>query len=404
MRESGENPATAQLDPDLDAVNVMTIHSAKGLEFKAVFMVNLVTDRFPVRDRSEPIPLPDNLIKENLPIGDFHLQEERRLFYVGLTRAKDFLYLTYARDYGGKKTRKVSPFVLETLDITQVQGMPQKSSALEQIDRFKPPKENQLIFDFDKKKVISKDRILDLSRIDIESYLSCALQYWYSHIAKLQVPRGFNLIYGIALHKAVEEFYRYKIRGRLLPLASLIMVLENAWVSEGFISVQHEKQILIKAKKVIGDFYKREKDKEVKGVSVERAFKFCHDNIIVRGRIDFLQIGDKVRILDFKSTENIDEKKGLERVKKSIQLKIYALAYLKMYGQLPDEIGIYFLENGLISTIKTTSSIIREAINALEVTAAGIRAGNFTANPTEGAFTCQYCSFKDICPFSLAKA
>ncbi len=404
MRESGENPSTAQIDPDLDAVNIMSIHSAKGLEYNVIFLVNLVADKFPVRDRTEPIPLPDNLIKESLPSGNFHLQEERRLFYVGLTRAKDFLYLTYAKDYGGKRTRKVSPFVLETLDVTQVEGMPQKSSAIEQIERFKPDNDAQMTLDFEKKTVSFEDRILDLSRIDIESYLSCALQYWYSHVARLQVPRGFNLVYGIALHKAVEEFYRYKIRGRLLPLTILFTILQSSWVSEGFISAQHEKQILIKAKKVIGDFYKREKDKEVKGVSVERMFKFNHNNIIVRGRIDFLQIGDKVRILDFKSTENIDEKKGLERVKKSIQLKIYALAYLKMYGQLPDEIGIYFLENGLISTIKTTQSIISEAINALEVTAAGIRAGNFAANPTEGAFTCQYCSFKDICPSSLAKA
>ena len=159
MRASGENPATAQIDPDLDAVNILTVHSAKGLEFKAVFLVNLVSDRFPVRDRSEPIPLPDKLIKETLPLGDFHLQEERRLFYVGITRAKEYLYLTYARDYGGKRTRKVSPFVLETLDIAQVEGMPVKSSSLEKIERFKPAQKGQLIFDFGKQRVITEDRI-----------------------------------------------------------------------------------------------------------------------------------------------------------------------------------------------------------------------------------------------------
>jgi len=401
MRASGENPATAQIDPDLDAVNVLTVHSAKGLEFKAVFLVNLVSDRFPVRDRSEPIPLPDKLIKETLPVGDFHLQEERRLFYVGLTRAKEYLYLTYARDYGGKRTRKVSPFVLETLDIAQVEGMPVKSSSLEKIERFRPREKGQLIFDFGKQKVITEDRILDLSRVQIESYLSCALQYWYGYISKLQVPRGYSLIYGIALHKAVEEFYKYKIRGETPQLDQIIQVLENSWVAEGFLTAEHERQLLLNARRVIGDFYRREKDKKLKGVEVEKSFRFVEDRVIVRGRIDYLETNGKVTILDFKSTQDIDEEKGIDRVKQSIQLKIYALAYQKMTGKLPDEVGLYFLDNGLISTIKPEQKFADDALNAIKVTAAGIRAANFKANPKEGAFTCKYCSYNRICPHSL---
>lgn len=399
MRTSGENPATAQIDPDLDAVNIMTIHSAKGLEFRAVFLANLVADRFPVRDRSEPIPLPDKLIKETLPVGDFHLQEERRLFYVGLTRAKDYLYLTYAKDYGGKRTRKISPFVLETLDIAQIEGMPQKSSDLEKIERFKPS--GQLTLDLEAKKITTDDRILDISRIDIESYLSCALQYWYGRVAKLQVPRNYNLVYGTALHKAVEEFYRYKLRGKLLPLEALINILEEAWVAEGFLTTQHEKTSLIKAKKVITDFYHREQRSSMSGVEIEKPFKFTHQNIIVRGRIDFMKTQNKTQLLDFKSTEDIDEKKGQDRVKQSIQLKIYTLAYHKIFGKLPDEIGIYFLESGLISTVKPVQETLNEAVHAIEASAAGIRNVNFTANPKEGAFTCRYCSYSRICPSSL---
>ena len=401
MRASGENPATAQLDPDLDAVNILTVHSAKGLEFKAVFLVNLVSDRFPVRDRSEPIPLPDKLIKETLPLGDFHLQEERRLFYVGLTRAKDYLYLTYARDYGGKRTRKVSPFVLETLDIAQVEGMPVKSSSLEKIERFKPREKGQLIFDFGKQKVITEDRILDLSRVQIESYLSCALQYWYGYISKLQVPRGYSLVYGIALHKAVEEFYKYKIRGKLPFLDQILQVLEDSWVAEGFLTAEHERQLLLNAKRVISDFYRREKDKKLKGVEVEKTFRFVEDRVIVRGRIDYLEDNGKVTILDFKSTQDIDEEKGIDRVKQSIQLKIYALAYQKMTGKLPDLVGLYFLDNGLISTISPNQKFADDALHAIKVTAAGIRAANFKANPKEGAFTCKYCSYNRICPHSL---
>ena len=91
----------------------------------------------------------------------------------------------------------------------------------------------------------------------------------------------------------------------------------------------------------------------------------------------------------------------MDRVKQSIQLKIYALAYQKMTGKLPDEVGLYFLDNGLISTIKPEQKFADDALNAIKVTAAGIRAANFKANPKEGAFTCKYCSYNRICPHSL---
>src|ERR1035437_3948935 len=115
--QMGESPLAADIDwSENNAVNILTIHSGKGLEFPVVFVVNLVTQRFPTRERHEKIPIPQKLIKEILPTGDFHLEEERRLFYVGLTRARDLLFLTAANFYGeGKRERKVSPFVYETL-------------------------------------------------------------------------------------------------------------------------------------------------------------------------------------------------------------------------------------------------------------------------------------------------
>src|SRR3989338_8682955 len=94
LMEAGDNPGTAEPDMEADWVQVLTVHKAKGLEFPVVFMVGLVSERFPRKGRSEDIPLPDALIKDILPSGDFHLQEERRLFYVGMTRAMNELYLT----------------------------------------------------------------------------------------------------------------------------------------------------------------------------------------------------------------------------------------------------------------------------------------------------------------------
>ncbi|MCX5693685.1 MAG: UvrD-helicase domain-containing protein, partial [Candidatus Omnitrophica bacterium] len=123
--DSGDDPPTVEADLDQDAVNILTIHKSKGLEFRVVFLVSLVQGKFPLPKRAQQIGLPDCLIKEVLPTGDFHTQEERRLFYVGMTRSKEELYLTSADDYGGKRLRKVSQFVLEALG-KQLEGTEKK--------------------------------------------------------------------------------------------------------------------------------------------------------------------------------------------------------------------------------------------------------------------------------------
>ncbi|MCX6808216.1 MAG: ATP-dependent helicase, partial [Candidatus Berkelbacteria bacterium] len=134
--EVGDEPTTAGIDPDIDAVNILTAHASKGLEWPVVFVVNCVADRFPGKNKRDPLPIPDELIKERLPQGDFHLQEERRLFYVAATRAKEYLYLTAAEDYGGKRAKKLSQFVMELLDEPSSLKLKHKLDPIQKIERF----------------------------------------------------------------------------------------------------------------------------------------------------------------------------------------------------------------------------------------------------------------------------
>ena len=96
-----------KFDPETgpDMIKVMTIHGAKGLEFKYVFLANMVDKRFPTTERKDLIELPEDLIKDIKPKGDVHLQEERRLCYVAMTRTKKELYFSFALLCGADEFR-----------------------------------------------------------------------------------------------------------------------------------------------------------------------------------------------------------------------------------------------------------------------------------------------------------
>jgi DNA helicase-2/ATP-dependent DNA helicase PcrA len=141
--EMGDDPAAAEIETDDDAVSLLTAHGAKGLEFPTVFMVNLVEQRFPQYRRGEGLEFPPELgpgsrSGEIEDAAVAHDREERRLFYVGMTRAMDRLVLTHAEDYGGLRATKLSRFVREALDLPAPPKGAQAASALESIRRHAP--------------------------------------------------------------------------------------------------------------------------------------------------------------------------------------------------------------------------------------------------------------------------
>ena len=174
----------------------MTIHSAKGLEFKFVFMINLVDQRFPTRSKRDTIEIPGVLIKDVLPEGDFHLQEERRLFYVGLTRAKTHLYLSWGRDYGGAKTKKPSSFLAETKLIPS-----EKISQATGKVVFSKPMTHP-------KKAVYKNLPKSFSYSQINQFLNCPLDYKYRYYLRLPMPGTPQFSFGSTIHKVFEEYMK----------------------------------------------------------------------------------------------------------------------------------------------------------------------------------------------------
>jgi len=397
LLEAGEDPAVAEADVDADAVNILTVHKAKGLEFPVVFLVGLTADKFPSRSRKEPIELPDPLVKDRIPEGDVHLQEERRLFYVAMTRAQEELCLTSARDYGTPRPKKVSPFVLEALDLPRAEEAAFKASAVEVIGRFAPVTDDRGPGTDDRLPPMDPDEVLTLSHIAIDDYQTCPLKYKYIHVLRVPIREHHTVIYGKALHDAVQEYFRRKMRGQKVTVEELWAVFEGSWMSRGFLSREHEEQRLEAGRQTLHRFWEREESAVGKPTHVEREFGFALGRDRVIGRWDRVDVqGDEVVIIDYKSSDVRQAKEATRRAKESLQLSIYALAYQQMYGVIPDRVELHFLESGLSGVAKKTEGDLEKTVEVIKEVAAGVRTHDFSAKPSYMA--CGYCAFREICP------
>ena len=398
LMDAGDDPAVAEADADTPAVHVVTVHKAKGLEWPIVFMVDCVQNKFPSVRRTEPLEIPPALIKDALPTGDHHEQEERRLFYVGMTRPRERLYLTSAEDLGGRRRWKVSQFVLEALDLPKDTARPFRARAIEELQRnAAPPEVPGLLVE-----PLPAEQELMLSHRQVDDYQSCPLKYHYIHVLRIPLRQHHAIVYGNALHKAVEFYLRRRAVGAFTALEDVLRALDDAWRNEGFLTRAHEEQRKQAAVAALTRFYHEEESSGSKPAAVEQEFGFSLGPNRVRGRLDRLdETDDGAVIVDYKSSDVTEQKKADQRARESLQLKIYALAQERTTGQLPARVELRFLESGLTGRHRPTDRDLAEAEAAIAAAAAGIRARRFSATP--GYQTCRYCPYNQICPSTATR-
>ncbi len=399
----GESPQASNTDwSDINAVNILTIHSSKGLEFPVVFITNLVTQRFPSRDKKEIIPIPQELIKELLPEGDYHIQEERRLFYVAMTRAKDKLFLTAAKFYGeGKRERKLSPFIYETLGKEYVEKLLSKKSE-EKISV------QESLLDWQQTETISKlpptphvlYPITYISYSQIQTFEFCPLHYKLKYILKIPVPQTASQTYGTSIHATLRDFYAKALLGKSTIEDISDMVKKN-WSSEGYDSREHEKEAKIKAEKVVTDYItKNIGDKKPNTIAVETPFNFNlqkKDDSYIRvgGRIDRIDKleNNRIEIIDYKTGSNMPDEKELATNK---QLTLYALAAMKVHDEIlnkkPDEIllSLHFVEHDKKFTTSRTLEQLQEAERDILEKLDEISTSDFLCSHSTFCATCEY--------------
>jgi len=397
LRELGWNPMVGEADPGADALQAMTFHQAKGMEFEAVFLTGLVEDFFPGRIARPTFALPRGLRGDDMPEDLAHLEEQRRLFYVGMTRAKRRLYLLSADDYRPpgeaprKRAAKVSRFVLEALG-KEGERSPE-ASALLRIRRqgVEPPAPAV---------VANGTGPVQLSFRQVDDWLTCPLKYRYVHVLRVPIRLHPIVILGNAVHQAIQAYHLAKVQGRTAPTADLRQVFRRAWRSEGFLSAAHEEEMLRHGEAALAAFHAFEEGSGAQPTFVEKFFSFVEGEAKVIGywdRVD--RDADGATIIDYK-TSDVGEEAADRRAGESLQLAIYALAYERLFGALPEAVELRFLTPEVVvgRAIPTAKSLDR-ALTAIRDATTGIRAHDFAATPSFTA--CSYCAYRTICPSAL---
>ncbi|HOS88486.1 MAG TPA: UvrD-helicase domain-containing protein [bacterium] len=391
--EAGENPAQAEIE-DIDTINLMTVHASKGLEFPVVFMVNLVSGRFPTRNQGDTIEVPEELIKETLPTGNEHIQEERRLFYVGMTRAQKYLFMTLGKNYGGKRDTIPSGYLQET-------GL--KIQEIKSTDKEKKAKQSSLFgveTKFREPKIIKIEGKAPeyLSYSQIDNYLICPLRYKYSYTLKIPVPPKHTLSFGTTIHETLKEFHVRKMFGKEVTLDELLEIYEKKWIPLGYRDEKHRKAQFEYGKEVLKKYYEENNNLKFKHLGLEKNFILDIDGLKINGKIDRIdQLPDgKIEIIDYKTGNTKTQKE----VDNDVQMTIYTMAATEALKIKPDILSFYYVESGTKLSTKRTKKQVEAQKKIIKEVAEEIKEGNFEPKPGKD---CEWCDYKEICPFAERK-
>nr|MBA2374209.1 PD-(D/E)XK nuclease family protein [Chloroflexota bacterium] len=271
------------------------------------------------------------------------------------------------------------------------------------------------------------DEPLSLSFYQVDDYLTCPLKYKYAHVVRVPLAPHHAIIYGSALHRAVQQFHQRQGRGEAMAEVELLEIFESAWTNEGFVSRDHEEARLDAGRAALRRFREEQlQPGAVVPTYVEREFSFTLDGDRIRGRWDRVDVEpaiaperlgplpepqadvvqpsldilgrERVTITDYKSSDVRDPVKARQRARDSLQLQIYAMGYEAMTGRLPDAVQLHFLESGLVGRVEVEPKRLAKARRQIAQAAAGMRAREYTAKPDY--LSCTYCAFRDICPSS----
>jgi DNA helicase-2/ATP-dependent DNA helicase PcrA len=389
-----------------DAVQLMTVHAAKGLEFDHVYVLRLVQRGFPAGEKPRVLEFPMELMKEEQPQGSFHIQEERRLFYVAVTRARHRLTLNTVVN----KRSKPSPFLDDILMDAQIKRRDVEQLAPTPANEPAPvhTEAEPVLFDSPERRARIGSQIgewaasyrppvpepLQISPSGIGTLESCPQKYLFSNAWKLRGGPAAAMSFGSVMHNTIKYFIGELGKGHTLPFEEVARKFELEWTSAGFEDDYQEQEYKKDGIAQLRAFHASTLASPPNVVAQEKVFDLPMDNnVVLTGRMDQVnRLGPgEEEIVDYKTGKPRNE----DKAKKDVQLSVYALAAREVFDWNPARLTLHFLQTNHPVSATRDDKQLKKVRAEIQEAAADIRAGEFPAKP---GFACKFCDYESICP------
>lgn len=405
--DSGSLPIDVEAGPD--TVKIMTIHGSKGLEFPYVFVVNLVDRRFPSQKRKDALPIPVAFVKQSLTTGDAHMEEERRLCYVAMTRAKRGLFFTSAEDYGGARAKKQSRF-LQELGFEPKQAV-QKNSGLPVFGQ-----------SWGRSAEVAKAQTMNYQSLlpkkfsfsQLQTFDQCPWRYRYTYILKIPKRGTHTQSFGSSLHKTLEKFFKAALdraqasqaglfakpreqdAGAPPSLPELLTMFEESWIDKWYKDDKQKEEYRELGRTILREFYRRHDGQWPKVQAAEQRFSIKFGPFSFGGSIDRVDTGEKgAHIIDYKSSKS---PKTLSSAQKE-QLVLYQIAVEEAMQQPVESLTLYYLtDNKPMTFTATEKQKDKQRLKTIKLLEA-IQTSDFA--PDGSVEKCLRCDYKDMCQFRV---
>jgi len=363
-----------------DAVRVMTVHQAKGMQWPVVFIPQMLRNRFPSmgsRGRT-PWHLVPKAAVANQVRYDGSVEDERRLFYVAMTRSQKFLHITAGLRHSEHLYKRPSEFLDRVRASTWFRRRKQDYSARKRL----PPAPKASIAN------------VVMSFSDIKYFFECPFQF------KLRILYGFNppiheaLGYGKSLHDALAEVHQRAMDGEAIAPADASGLVERH-LHLPYAYPALKSTLTASAEAVVGKYIA---DNRSVFDQVEYAEKTVEvsvgDGISIVGRIDMVRRKGTAQttIVDLKSKDRTQHEDVTE-----VQLHAYALGYEELTGRKPDFVETYNLEKGEKTPRPVDDEFVEDVKQTVKKAATALRSGKLEPLPKHKAVTCERCDFRKLC-------
>ena len=307
----------APLQTKRQAVRLMTAHKAKGLEFEHVFMVRMIDRHWGNLREKSYVPLPAGILHFDKIAGQENNEDERRLFYVALTRAKQQAYISYAAR--SNTNRELVPAVF----ITEIPAEYQQAATKTELDDEAHERLQALAIQVTPRQHDGQleayiRSLLDhyiLSVTHLNNYLECPRLFYYRNLLRVPSVKTVHMAFGTAIHMALYEYYQFFARNEKPAIANAVQSFKHQLQRE-VLTAQELTDTLAVGEEVLQAYL----TKYGKDCSRDNLLEYnfhshgVHvEGIPLTGLVDKIEIIDRsrneVRVVDYK-TGNPDTKRA----------------------------------------------------------------------------------------------